>query len=1036
MKKLSALCAVAVLSGMGWNSSYAQGVSDRPLIESIRSEEGALVVSASVPVGYRSVVLRAGGTVDQPIDYALAAGELNGHRSTVTFTVPDPGGQTFLRLEALGTATVPDAEHSGAEHYSLEEFPAATQELTPDEMVDHVLNRIAYGPTASDKDLIEAIGLETYINRQLNPEPEDGNLRMQSLERDLIEDFQPFEQEALIVPGDEWRYRKGTRAVSSRWRTLEYDDSGWELGPSGIGYGDDDDATVLDDMRQTDDNPGYVSVFMRKEFTVNDLDTFDEVALDIFYDDGFVAYINGTEVARANMREQFPRYDDLASATVDDYPERFQGSVGNVSELLLPGTNLLAIQLHNTSPTSSDASMIPTLYVRRATTDQVFPRIKGFDELQQLVHIRGVLAQNQLQTVLAEFWENHFTTDFDKVSEYLDDLRNSDEELAMDDDQAEFEAANIELEEYQFFYDHALGNFGDLLLYSATSPTQLIYLDNVLNKVGEPNENYSREILELFAFGVDNRYTQEDIEELSKAFTGWQVRKIRHDQRLSFPDSARQPPTTESVAVVENVLLNTGPGWRYFKGVEEPSAVDGQASTQWTENDFDDSDWLNGATSIGYGDGDDETVLRDMRRQGNRRGYASIYLRRKFTIDAPDVEGLLFSIDYDDGYVAYLNGVEFSRSQNMEGRGEPPRYSRTATANHEAGGDPDYVSMAEVQHLLRPSPEVNVLAVQVHNVEVTSSDLSVHPRIIERMHAPGSIENGDLNGFWTFRFNPEDHDFESKILFEGTPHEMRIPGNRSGIDGLRDAVDVIDSMVGHPSTAEFISIKLMNRFVSDEISLASYHDRTAPAPLLGLADAMIESWFSTSPPGNIRTVMGTVLDTERPGNPFWSQLAYRAKVKTPVEFINSTMRALDWNFDPEELPDAIEEMGMHFFDRDEPDGWSEFGFDWISTGGLLERLNFVERVARYNEDEYLVDWDVGDFLRARRLETAEDIIGYFDGLLLNGKMSENTRELLLDYSRTNSNEFAVPFVRTRGDYERRAGELIGLILAMPENQYQ
>ena len=67
----------------------------------------------------------------------------------------------------------------------------------------------------------------------------------------------------------------------------------------------------------------------------------------------------------------------------------------------------------------------------------------------------------------------------------------------------------------------------------------LIYLDNVLNRVGEPNENYAREILELYAFGVDNRYTQKDIEELSRCFTGWQIRKVRPDQVLSFPQSAR-----------------------------------------------------------------------------------------------------------------------------------------------------------------------------------------------------------------------------------------------------------------------------------------------------------------------------------------------------------------------------------------------------------------------------------------------------------------------------------------------------------------
>ena len=128
--------------------------------------------------------------------------------------------------------------------------------------------------------------------------------------------------------------------------------------------------------------------------------------------------------------------------------------------------------------------------------------------------------------MLGEFWENHFTTDYDKLVEHLEELENSDGEEAMGEDQAEQEAAQMEYQEYEFFYQNALGNFGDLLLYSAASPSMLIYLDNVVNEKKEPNENYAREILELFGFGVDNRYNQLDIEELSKAFTGWNLSLI------------------------------------------------------------------------------------------------------------------------------------------------------------------------------------------------------------------------------------------------------------------------------------------------------------------------------------------------------------------------------------------------------------------------------------------------------------------------------------------------------------------------------
>ena len=116
----------------------------------------------------------------------------------------------------------------------------------------------------------------------------------------------------------------------------------------------------------------------------------------------------------------------------------------------------------------------------------------------------------------------------------------------MGEDQAEQEAAQMEYQEYEFFHKNALGNFGDLLLYSAASPSMLIYLDNIVNEKKEPNENYAREILELFGFGAENRYTQLDIEELSKAFTGWNIRKAWPNDVKEFPQLAREPFTETS----------------------------------------------------------------------------------------------------------------------------------------------------------------------------------------------------------------------------------------------------------------------------------------------------------------------------------------------------------------------------------------------------------------------------------------------------------------------------------------------------------
>ena len=175
---------------------------------------------------------------------------------------------------------------------------------------------------------------------------------------------------------------------------------------------------------------------------------------------------------------------------------------------------------------------------------------------------------------------------------------------------------------------------------------------------------------------MDNRYTQQDIEELSRCFTGWQVRKVRPELIQVFPESASQPPTEASVVVSDDPIVDLGEGWRYFKGVTEPVPYRKTISPEWTKPLFNDRDWLEGATSIGYGDDDDATILTDMRRQGRNKGYLSLYLRRPFVLPR-DVElnALVLSVDYDDGFIAYINGREVARSSNMENADSPPPFN-------------------------------------------------------------------------------------------------------------------------------------------------------------------------------------------------------------------------------------------------------------------------------------------------------------------------------------------------------------------------
>ena len=161
----------------------------------------------------------------------------------------------------------------------------------------------------------------------------------------------------VIEIGDEWRYRKGTSSPPSDWILVGFDDTTWLAGNSGIGYGDGDDATILSDMQ---DN--YVTVYARKVINYDGSLPINSLDLGIDYDDGFVAYINGQEVARANMPAGQPSFDTLASGDREAGIEDLVNLDGFIN-LIGIGDNVLAIEIHNASLASSDLSFVPRLLV-------------------------------------------------------------------------------------------------------------------------------------------------------------------------------------------------------------------------------------------------------------------------------------------------------------------------------------------------------------------------------------------------------------------------------------------------------------------------------------------------------------------------------------------------------------------------------------------------------------------------------------------------------------------------------------------------
>ncbi|MFY0687943.1 MAG: CotH kinase family protein [Cyclobacteriaceae bacterium] len=142
----------------------------------------------------------------------------------------------------------------------------------------------------------------------------------------------------------------------------------------------------------------------------------------------------------------------------------------------------------------------------------------------------------------------------------------------------------------------------------------------------------------------------------------------------------------------------------------------------WIQPHFVDTSWSGGRSGYGYDDGDDNTVLD---------GALSVYVRMPFTVkELGNIRAMLLHIDYDDGIVAYINGQEVARG-NMAGEGMPSFDTFADDHDHEAalyqGGQPDTFLIENFREIIKEGE--NLLAVQVHNANLTSSDLSLIPFI-------------------------------------------------------------------------------------------------------------------------------------------------------------------------------------------------------------------------------------------------------------------------------------------------------------------
>ncbi|MFP6874108.1 MAG: lamin tail domain-containing protein, partial [Verrucomicrobiales bacterium] len=154
-----------------------------------------------------------------------------------------------------------------------------------------------------------------------------------------------------ISSGHEWRYLDNGSDQGSAWRAPGFDDAGWAAGPSELGYGNDGEGAGTTVSFGPNSSGKYATTYFRTTVDIPDPSIFFNFLLRIKYDDGIAVYINGTEVLRQNLAAG-AAFDTYAGGSVGD-EDGWKDSTLPTSALS-PGTNVIAVEIHQTSGTSSD----------------------------------------------------------------------------------------------------------------------------------------------------------------------------------------------------------------------------------------------------------------------------------------------------------------------------------------------------------------------------------------------------------------------------------------------------------------------------------------------------------------------------------------------------------------------------------------------------------------------------------------------------------------------------------------------------------
>jgi len=230
---------------------------------------------------------------------------------------------------------------------------------------------------------------------------------------------------------------------------------------------------------------------------------------------------------------------------------------------------------------------------------------------------------------------------------------------------------------------------------------------------------------------------------------------------------------------------------------------------------------------------------------------------------------------------------------------------------------------------------------------------------VARCFTGWTIQKPNEQGLFLYR--PGLHDKGEKIVL----------GHRISAGGLADGERVLDILATHPATAHFIATKLARRFISDD-------------PPQAIIDRAAEVFLKSD--GSIRETLRAVITAPE----FFSPSAYRAKIRSPFEYVAAALRALnaETDLDPV-LADWTKRMGQPLFGRVTPDGYTDRAEQWLSAGAMLERFNFSNALATNRIKGTRID--IAGLSKGVNPDSPQDVAAHLTAALLLGDVSQQTR---------------------------------------------